>query len=29
MESPEVRLFLTVMEEYAQGVKTLCDPCIK
>ena len=23
---PAVRLFLTVMEEYAQGVKTLCDP---
>ena len=23
---PEVHLFLTVMEEYAQGVQTLCDP---
>ena len=24
-----VHLFLTVTEEYAQGVKTLCDPCTK
>jgi hypothetical protein len=24
-----VRLFLTVTEEYAQGVQTLCDPCAK
>jgi hypothetical protein len=26
---PEVCLFLTFMEEYAQGVQTLCDPCAK
>jgi hypothetical protein len=25
----EVRLFLAVTEEYAQGVKNLCDPCAK
>ena len=23
---PAIRLFLTVTKEYAQGVKTLCDP---
>jgi hypothetical protein len=26
---PEVCLFLTATEEYAQGVKALCDPCAK
>ena len=26
---PEVRLFLTITEEYAQGVQTLCDPRAK
>ena len=26
---PEVHLFLTVTEEYAQGVKALCDPRAK
>jgi hypothetical protein len=26
---PEVHLFLTTMEEHAQGVQSLCDPCIK
>jgi hypothetical protein len=26
---PGVRLFLIVTEVYAQGVKTLCDPCTK
>jgi hypothetical protein len=25
----EVHLFLTAIEEYAQGVHALCDPCIK
>jgi hypothetical protein len=25
----EVHLFLIVTEEYAQGVKALCDPCTK
>jgi hypothetical protein len=26
---PEVHLFLTTSEEHAQGVKALCDPCVK
>jgi hypothetical protein len=26
---PEVHHFLTVTEEYAQGVQALCDPCAK
>jgi hypothetical protein len=26
---PEVHLFLTATEEYAQGVQALCDPCVK
>jgi hypothetical protein len=26
---PEVHLLLAVMEEHAQGVYTLCNPCVK
>jgi hypothetical protein len=26
---PKVHLFLATSEEHAQGVKALCDPCIK
>jgi len=29
MISLEVHLFLEAMEEHAQGMKDICDPCIK